>query len=131
MTSTPPDTSREPSTFRCPDRRSARGPAFLIPQNGTVALHADSPEQAERAAAKLHAVGFLELAGYLESPEATETLEPVELDELERLVAERTVAVIDVREPYERDAGYIPGSRNIPYRVIGDFADDLAGDGPS
>ena len=103
---------------------------FLIPQNGTVALHAGSPEQAERAAAKLHAVGFLELAGYLETSEATETLEPVELDELERLVAEGTVAVIDVREPYERDAGYIPGSRNIPYRVIGDFADDLAGGRP-
>ncbi len=39
---------------------------FLIPQSGTVVLHGESPEQAERAAAKLHAVGFLELAGYLE-----------------------------------------------------------------
>ena len=38
---------------------------------------------------------------------------------------------IDVREPYERDAGYIPGSRNIPYRVIGEFADDLAGGKPA
>ena len=103
---------------------------FLIPQSGTVALHADSQEQAERAAAKLHAVGFLELAGYLEDPEAHETLEPIELGELERLVADRAVEVIDVREPYERDAGYIPGSRNIPFRVIGDFADDLAGGRP-
>jgi hydroxyacylglutathione hydrolase len=103
---------------------------FLLPQSGTVALHADSPEQAERAAAKLHAVGFLELAGYLEDPDCTETLQPVDIDELERLVADRSVDVIDVREPYERDAGYIPGSRNIPYRVIGDFADDLAGGRP-
>ncbi len=103
---------------------------FLIPHGGTVVLHGESPEQAERAAAKLHAVGFLELAGYLESPEASETLDPVELDELERLVAGRSVVVIDVREPYERDVGYIPGSRNIPYRVIGDFADDLAGGRP-
>ncbi len=103
---------------------------FLIPRAGTIALHADSPEQAERAAAKLHAVGFLELAGYLEGAEATETLEPVELDELERLVADNSVEVIDVREPYERDAGYIPGSRNIPFRVIADFADDLAGGRP-
>ena len=38
--------------------------------------------------------------------------------------------MIDVREPSERDAGYIPGSRNIPYRVIGEFADDLAGGKP-
>jgi rhodanese-related sulfurtransferase len=103
---------------------------FLIPPSGTVALHADTPEQAERAAQKLHAVGFLELAGFLESPEASETLEPVELDELERLVADRSVEVIDVREPYERDTGYIPGSRNIPYRIIGDFADDLGGGRP-
>jgi hydroxyacylglutathione hydrolase len=103
---------------------------FLIPSGGTVALHAESPEQAERAAAKLHAVGFLELAGYLEDPEATEAAEAIGLDELEGLVAERAVEVIDVREPYERDAGYIPGSRNIPYRVIGDFADDLAGGKP-
>ena len=103
---------------------------FLIPRAGTIALHADSPGQAERAAAKLHAVGFLELAGYLEGAEATETLEPVELDELELLVADNSVEVIDVREPYERDAGYIPGSRNIPFRVIADFADDLAGGRP-
>jgi rhodanese-related sulfurtransferase len=103
---------------------------FLIPPGGSIALHADSPAQAGSAAAKLHAVGFLELAGYLEDAATTETLEPVELDELERLVADRTVDVIDVREPYERDAGYIPGSRNIPYRVIGEFADDLAGGKP-
>jgi glyoxylase-like metal-dependent hydrolase (beta-lactamase superfamily II)/rhodanese-related sulfurtransferase len=103
---------------------------FLIPPGGSIALHADSPAQAGSAAAKLHAVGFLELAGYLEDVATTETLEPVELDELERLVADHTVDVIDVREPYERDAGYIPGSRNIPYRVIGEFADDLAGGKP-
>ena len=104
--------------------------AFLIPHGSTVALHAESPAQAARAAAKLHAVGFLELAGYLEDATTTETLEPVEIDELERLVAEGAVDVIDVREPSERDAGYIPGSRNIPYRVIGEFADDLAGGKP-
>jgi glyoxylase-like metal-dependent hydrolase (beta-lactamase superfamily II)/rhodanese-related sulfurtransferase len=103
---------------------------FLLPQGGTVALHADSPAQAERAAAKLHAVGFFEFAGYIDGAEATEALDPVEIDELERLVADRVVNVIDVREPYERDAGYIPGSRNIPYRVIGNFADDLAAGRP-
>ncbi len=54
----------------------------------------------------------------------------MEIDELERLIAEGSVDVIDVREPSERDAGYIPGSRNIPYRVIAEFADDLAGGRP-
>jgi hydroxyacylglutathione hydrolase len=103
---------------------------FLIPPGHAVAIHAESPAQAATAAAKLHAVGILELAGYLEEATTTETLEPVEVDELERLVAEGTVDVIDVREPFERDAGYIPGSRNIPYRVIGEFADDLVGGKP-
>jgi glyoxylase-like metal-dependent hydrolase (beta-lactamase superfamily II)/rhodanese-related sulfurtransferase len=104
--------------------------AFLIPPGATIALHAESPDQARTAAMRLHAVGFLELAGYLEELETPETLEPIDLDELERLVADGVVDVIDVREPAERDAGYIPGSRNIPYRVIAEFADDLAGGRP-
>lgn len=101
---------------------------FLVPPGAAIALHADSAGQAQQAADRLHAVGFFELAGYLADPEATETLEPIEIDELEQVLA--GVEVIDVREPYERDAGYIPGSRNIPYRVIGAFVDDLAGDRP-
>jgi rhodanese-related sulfurtransferase len=28
------------------------------------------------------------------------------------------VQVVDVREATERDGGYIPGSRNIPYRLL-------------
>jgi hydroxyacylglutathione hydrolase len=101
---------------------------FLVPPGAVIVLHASSPEQAAQAAARLRAVGFFELAGYLEDPEASETLEPIEIEELEQVLA--SVEVIDVREPYERDAGYIPGSRNIPYRVIESFVDDLAGDRP-
>jgi glyoxylase-like metal-dependent hydrolase (beta-lactamase superfamily II)/rhodanese-related sulfurtransferase len=103
---------------------------FVIPPGSTVALHAESPEQASGAAARLHAVGFFDLAGYLESPQTPETTEPITVDELERLLAECAVVLVDVREPYERDAGYIPGSRSIPFRVVGEFADDLAGGKP-
>jgi glyoxylase-like metal-dependent hydrolase (beta-lactamase superfamily II)/rhodanese-related sulfurtransferase len=103
---------------------------FVIPSGSSVALHAASAGQAERAAARLHAVGFLELAGYLTDPQATATLEPVEIPELERLLADDAVELVDVREAEERDAGYIPGSRHIPYRVIGSFADDLRGGSP-
>ena len=85
-----------------------------------VVLHGESPEQAERAAAQLLPWASSSSPA-TSSAEATETLEPVELDELERLVADGAVDVIDVREKDERDAGYIPGSRNIPYRVIGAF----------
>lgn len=103
---------------------------FLIPAGETIVLHADSPEQAEAAAARLHAVGVFEIAGYLEGPAATETLELMGLDRLQELLAQGAVELVDVREPHERDAGYIPGSSNIPYRVIGRFADELAGDRP-
>ena len=41
----------------------------------------------------------------------------VRLDELDELVA-AGATVIDVREKDERDEGYIPGSRNVPYRLM-------------
>jgi hydroxyacylglutathione hydrolase len=58
-----------------------------------------------------------------------ERLEPVDFDELERMLESDEVEVVDVRELSERDEGYIAGSRNIPYRVVRAFADELA-DGP-
>ena len=100
---------------------------FAIPQNGRL-LWMPWPAGAGRACRReAPCRGLRSWRATSKAPKATETLEPVDIDELERLVAEGTVAVIDVREPDQRDAGYIPGSRNIPYRVIGDFADDLVG----
>ena len=101
---------------------------FLVPPGATIVLQADVPAQAEAAAARLHAVGFFDIAGYLEEPDVGETLEPIGVDELKLLLGEGSVELIDVREPYERDDGYIPGSSNIPYRVIGSFAADLPRD---
>ena len=46
-----------------------------------------------------------------------ERTEPVAVDELEALIA-AGAEVIDVREKDERDTGYIPGSRNVPYRLL-------------
>ena len=46
-----------------------------------------------------------------------ERLEPVSLEELERLLADDAVELIDVREADERDEGHIPGSRHLPYRT--------------
>ncbi|HSC91791.1 MAG TPA: MBL fold metallo-hydrolase [Gaiellaceae bacterium] len=100
--------------------------AFVLPENARVVLHASSPEEAQTAAVRLHAVGLLELAGYLEDPPTPERLATVGLAELERLVAENAVDVIDVREGDERYDGYIPGSRNVPYRLVGALADSLA-----
>jgi glyoxylase-like metal-dependent hydrolase (beta-lactamase superfamily II) len=99
---------------------------FVLDQEQPIAIHASSPKDAERAASRLRAVGLLDLAGYLVEPAATERLEPIGLDELERLLADSGVEVIDVREKDERDEGYIPESRHIPYRLVGAFMDELS-----
>jgi hydroxyacylglutathione hydrolase len=91
---------------------------FVLQPEERVALHASSPAEAELAAGRLRAVGFLELAGYVAEPDATETLEPVAAGELENLLSSGEVDVLDVREHDEHDAGYIPGTRHIPYRLL-------------
>jgi len=104
--------------------------AFLLDVDAPVAIHASSPADAEEAARRLRAVGVLDLAGYMVDVEASERLEPIGLDELERLLADHAVEVVDVREKDERDDGYIPESRHIPYRLVGEFADELANGRP-
>ncbi len=102
---------------------------FVLRGDEAVVLHAASSSERERAAQGLRAVGFLELAGYVESPATPERVRPVDLDELESLLSEGSVRVIDVREVEERDGGYIAGSRHIPYRLVRACADELR-DGP-
>jgi glyoxylase-like metal-dependent hydrolase (beta-lactamase superfamily II)/rhodanese-related sulfurtransferase len=98
---------------------------FVLPAGERVVIHASSAEEAEEAAAGLWSVGIFDLAGYRTCPPGEEQLASIELDELHRLVESDEVDVIDVREPHERDEGYIPGSRNIPYRLVREWADDL------
>ena len=107
------------------DSRFPTKAAFVIPEGAHVALHAATDADAERAARGLRAVGILELDGRLLDPPAGERLQGLELDDLERLLAEGEVTVLDVREKDERDEGYIAGSRNIPYRLVRAWADDL------
>jgi hydroxyacylglutathione hydrolase len=101
---------------------------FLLDADRPTAIHARSEADAHTASARLQAVGLLDLAGYLLHPAAPERLEPIGLDELEALLAGNgdAVELIDVREKDERDEGYIPESRHIPYRLVGEFADELA-----
>src|SRR5919201_1591415 len=99
--------------------------AFLLDPDAAVSLHASSPAEAELAARRLQAVGILDLAGYLVDAAVRERLEPITLDELERLLAYDAVQVIDVREKDERNSGYIPGSRHIPYRLARAYPDEL------
>jgi hydroxyacylglutathione hydrolase len=91
---------------------------FVLVADEPVVLHARSREEATDAAWGLWAIGRLELAGYVLSPHATETLATVDVAELKRLLETADVQLVDVRETTERDDGYIPGSRSIPYRLI-------------
>ena len=91
---------------------------FVLIADEPVVLHARSREEALAAAWGLWAIGKLDIAGYVLSPHAIETLATVDVAELKRLLETADVQLVDVRETTERDDGYIPGSRNIPYRLI-------------
>jgi glyoxylase-like metal-dependent hydrolase (beta-lactamase superfamily II)/rhodanese-related sulfurtransferase len=91
---------------------------FILELTEPVVLHARSAAEAAAAAWKLWAVGIFDIAGYVLETDVSETLPTVEVDALKRLLDNGSVQLIDVREAYERDEGYIPGSRNIPYRLL-------------
>jgi hydroxyacylglutathione hydrolase len=116
-----------PGAISVPLSSSAFGTkaGFILDPADRVVIHAASPEQAELAAGRLYAVGLLDLAGRLDDPETPARTEPVELDELERLVSEDAVVLVDVREKDERDDGYIAGSLNVPYRLLRELGADL------
>jgi hydroxyacylglutathione hydrolase len=97
---------------------------FILDPDERIVIHASDDDEAERASRGLRSVGFLELAGYVTQADATERSQPVELDELERLLDGGSVQVLDVREKSERDEGYIPGSLHIPYRLLRETGTD-------
>ena len=101
---------------------------FVLDGDLPVTVLAAERGEAERAIAGLRSVAVDQILGYVlgGGDEVTGT---VPLDELDELIAEGAT-VIDVREKDERDAGYIPGSRNIPYRLMGLCCPDLPSDRP-
>ena len=92
---------------------------FVVEVGERLVIHARTRIEAMAAARSLWKVGLLELGGYVLEPSAEETLATVDVVELKHILdAAADVQVIDVREAFERDSGYIPGSRNIPYRLL-------------
>jgi hydroxyacylglutathione hydrolase len=89
--------------------------AFVLPERPVV-LDAVDEAEALQALRGLHAVALFTVAGWREGG-GGEQLEPVSLDELERLLADDAIELLDVRETDERDEGHIPGSRHLPYRT--------------
>jgi hydroxyacylglutathione hydrolase len=90
--------------------------AFVLPERPVV-LHAGDEAEARRAARALHAVGIFDVAGW-QTGGGSERVEPVTIDELERMLASGEIEVLDVREVDERDAGFIPGTDHMPYRNV-------------
>jgi glyoxylase-like metal-dependent hydrolase (beta-lactamase superfamily II) len=101
---------------------------FVLDASTPVTILAADAAEAEQAVRGLHSVAFLDIAGYVlgAGPEVTRQ---ATIDELEGLIDAGAI-VVDVREHDERDEGYIPGSRNIPYRLMRACCPDLPGDGP-
>jgi hydroxyacylglutathione hydrolase len=103
---------------------------FVLGADERVVLYAGSEEEARGAARGLNAVGLFELDGYLTGVDLSERLEPLTLDDLERMLGNGGVSLVDVREKDERDHGYIPESLHIPYRRMRACADELRGNTP-
>jgi hydroxyacylglutathione hydrolase len=103
--------------------------AFVLP-DVPVLIHARDDAQAQRAAVHLWAVAIFDLVGWTEARGA-ELMEPVTIDELERRLAAGEIDLLDVREADERDGGFIPGSRHLPYRTARQAAENgLCGERP-
>jgi hydroxyacylglutathione hydrolase len=101
---------------------------FVLDLDSPVAILAGSEQEAERAAAGLRSVAILDISGYVLGG-GTETTKPLPLEELEQAI-EGGATVVDVREKDERDEGYIPRSRHVPYRLMRLGGPDLPDDGP-
>jgi glyoxylase-like metal-dependent hydrolase (beta-lactamase superfamily II)/rhodanese-related sulfurtransferase len=103
--------------------------AFVLPGRPIV-IEAESGEEAQLAAQRLHAVGIFELVGW-RAPAADETLDTVTVEQLEGWLAADEVQLIDVREKDERDQEFIPGSTHLPYRSVRQAAENgLCGERP-
>jgi hydroxyacylglutathione hydrolase len=98
--------------------------AFLLEPGEPFVLHAATEDEALEAVCGLWAVGLLDVAGYVLQAPSAEQVPTVQPAELQQLLDAGEVQVVDVREAPERDDGYIPGSRNIPYRLLRKLAVD-------
>jgi len=104
--------------------------AFVLTADEPVAIYAGSPDDAEEAARGLRSVGLFNLRGYLPHADASDKIEAIDIEQLQRLTANGPVEILDVREKSERDEGYIEGTRHMPYRIVRAFLEDLPDDRP-
>ncbi len=91
---------------------------FVLLPGERVVLLARTREEALAAAHGLWRIGIFEIDGYMLHADLSERLATLDAAELKRVLEADDVQVVDVREAAERDEGYLPGSRNIPYRLL-------------
>ncbi len=101
---------------------------FVLDASTPITVAASDAAEAARAIGGLRSVAFLDVAGYVLGG-GHETTRQATVDELQSLI-EAGATVIDVREHDERDEGYIPGSRNVPYRLLRACCPSLPDDRP-
>jgi hydroxyacylglutathione hydrolase len=101
---------------------------FVLHGDRPVVVAASDEDEARDAIRALRKVAVFDVAGFVLGG-GPEQLDVVEIGELERLL-EQGAELIDVREKDERDAGYIPGSRNVPYRLLALGENELPRDRP-
>lgn len=73
-------------------------------------------------------VAFVLLAGLTLSAQAIRAVPRITIDELKVLMAEKSVVVLDVREPGSFAKGRIPGAINIDYTQVLAKAPQFAGE---
>jgi glyoxylase-like metal-dependent hydrolase (beta-lactamase superfamily II)/rhodanese-related sulfurtransferase len=91
---------------------------FVLIPGERVVVHARDRGEAVVATRSLWKVGIFDVEGFVLAPATAETQATVDVAELKQLLDATDVQLVDVREAPERDEGYIPGSRNIPYRLL-------------
>jgi len=101
---------------------------FVLDAGRPVVVLSGDADEALRAVAGLRSVAFADLPGFVLG-RGDEAGDSVALDELDALL-EAGATVVDVREKDERDEGYIPGSRHVPYRLMRAACPDLPEGGP-
>jgi hydroxyacylglutathione hydrolase len=98
---------------------------FVLAVEQPVCVLADSFHEAQQAIRGLHSVAFFDVCGYVLGG-GEERTDPVVVAELDELVS-AGAAVIDVREPDDHAFASVPGSVNVPYRIVGAWDDVPSG----
>ena len=102
--------------------------AFVLDAAAPLVVLAADADEALHAVDGLRSVAFADVTGYVLGG-GDETTGFVTLDELEAVIGSGAT-IVDVREKDERDEGYIPGSRHVPYRLMRSCCPDLPEDQP-